>query len=395
MRKYTKFNKIIALLSASIISVCSVIVFSTPTVAIAATTLPDPVQVISFDGKYPDNVKPKKRAWGWDDNGLFDLEPGEISSINYTEGVKGKAMDFNKTYGLAINPGFSSEMYTIGYWIKAKALTYATPTVIITPTKFSDEKFVNVTVNQFDISPCVWTHTMTPYDVRYSTGLLSNGLFLLEDWHYLTIAVDGDTETAEGHVTVAFYIDGFKISSGAIPSGLLCEGATIWFGMNIWDELYEGALDEMSIYDVCLTDEQVKELYLSAGGSKDAKDISQGILGYSSFEEQKNWNDWNDNNNDWNNNNNWNDNNNDLNAEPDVDNHGNSTILDAWLDSHSFLHLNVSNIKLDSPYTENEINPFALQNGKPINIYLVSGVLLLLLSLVIILAIIKKSKQKY
>lgn len=345
--------------------------------------IPEPKKRYSFDD-FLDNAAVVERYEIFNDNAIL---PNLQYPVTYNDGKKGKALYMDGNYGLKLDPGFTSEIYSFSYWINFDImnLNWYTPTIMITPTTFAAEKFVNVTLSTGNFSPCVWTHIINPYDIRYETGNSANNGWAYnsdDNWYYITVCVNGDNDFDNEHVICDLYINGFYINSGPIPKNLLIEGSTVWFGINIWDSVYCGNVDEITFFDSYLNADEVKALYLSEGGDKNVKAPAEG-----------NGNNRNDNNN--NKPGNDNDKKNDFIIAPDIDNHGQPTILDTWLDSNDFIHFNVTQLQKETEYSENEVNPFSLKRGKAINIYYCMGGMLFTGFIVIIFTIYKKSKQKY
>lgn len=251
----------------------------------------EPVAYYSFDGD-TENADAVERTEYYLDSGIVASE-GE--SFTYTDGKKGLCLHMDGYEALNLNVSMTSESYTVSYWINPDRITQFTPTLMITPFGFEADTFINVSLAVGDFSPNLWTHMVTPYDERISTGL--PGLLTAGEWNHITIVVDEnmseDTLNKYG-VTVdeyysgaALYINGFLVSVGKAPKGLCVESTDFWFGINIWDDLYMGYVDELYIFDTPLSDSEIKELYILSGGDPDAKepDTSQNQGQNNSFAE--------------------------------------------------------------------------------------------------------------
>lgn len=234
-----------------------------------------PIATYSFDGDTGD-ATPVERVEYYSDNGIV---PSEGDTFTYTEGKLGQCLHMDGYEALNLNVSMSSESYTVSYWIKPDKIVNCTPTLMITPWGFQADTFINVTLSVGNISPNIWTHMLTPYEERSDTGL--PGLLSANEWSYVTIVADENMSPAlldeygvaldEYNTGVALYINGFLIDIGKVPKGLCVDSTSFWFGINIWDDLYMGYVDQLSVFDSALDNDSIKELYLSAGGDPDAK----------------------------------------------------------------------------------------------------------------------------
>ena len=234
-----------------------------------------PVSVYSFDGGY-DDASPVEREMYYSDEGIVESDG---ASFTYTDGKKGQCLYMNGTEALKLNVDMSSESYTVSYWLKPDIITNATPSLIITPYKFIDEMFINVTLSVDFLSPNIWTHMMEPYDERNSTGV--PGLLSTDQWLHITMVVDENMSSDllneygvmldEYTSGTAMYANGYLVAVGKVPKNICQKDTSYWFGINIWDDLYKGYVDELYFYNEALSDEEIWEVYLEAGGNPDEK----------------------------------------------------------------------------------------------------------------------------
>ena len=229
----------------------------------------------SFDGDKGNAIAIERKAF-YDDSALVSSDG---SSFKYKEGMLGECLYMNGDEALKLPVQITSESYTVSYWIKPDIITNCTPSLMITPYTFFDEKFINVTLAVDNLSPNIWTHMMEPYDERQSTGM--PGLLTVDEWTHITMVVNEDMPTEllrdydifidENYTPVALYINGFLISVGKVPKSICIDSTQYWFGVNIWDDLYKGCVDELYFYNSALSEEEVKEVYIASGGDPDAK----------------------------------------------------------------------------------------------------------------------------
>lgn len=239
--------------------------------AFAAT----PVASYPFDGDYGD-ASPIERQEYYSDSGLI---PGNGDSFNYSEGKLGECLHMDGSEALKLNVSMNSESYTVSFWIKPDRIANCTPCLMITPYGFEAETFINLSLAVDNLSPNIWTHMVEPYDERHSTGM--PGLLQTDEWSHITMVTDAnmsDRLLSEYGVSLdeytsgtALYVNGFLVAVGKAPKQLCISSTGYWFGVNIWDDLYSGCVDELYFYDMALSESEIKELYLESGGDENAE----------------------------------------------------------------------------------------------------------------------------
>lgn len=234
-----------------------------------------PVATYSFDGDYG-NATPVERIEYYSNAGIVESDG---SSFTYKDGMLGQCLHMDGFEALKFNLNISSESYTVSYWMKPDKITNCTPSLMITPMGFEADTFINVTLSVDNLSPNIWTHMIYPYDERSNTGV--PGILSTDEWYYITVVVDENMSASlldeygvrldEFNSGAALYINGFLMDIGKAPKSICTDTTEYWFGVNIWDDLYMGYVDELSFFDQALTENEIKDLYLSAGGNPDAQ----------------------------------------------------------------------------------------------------------------------------
>ncbi len=235
----------------------------------------EPVAKYSFESSY-DDATPVTRQNYHRDEGIINSEG---DSFEYYTGMVNNCIRLNGSEGLRLNvPISNTETYSVSYWLNPDWIIPCTPTVMITPNGFQAEKFINVTLEVDGMSPNVWTHMMEPYDERTSTGVW--GGLTPGEWTFVTFVVDGSdpTYTNEPVVPVFLYLNGTVVANGTVPKDLCIDSTSFWFGINIWDDLYSGYLDELYFYDYSLSPDEVKDLFISLNGNENSVEMPTLII---------------------------------------------------------------------------------------------------------------------
>lgn len=225
----------------------------------------EPIKTYTFDNNTDDAVFFSREGY-YSDDCIYEITD---HSLTYDIGMKGNSLYMNGEFGMKLFPSIDSDCCTFSYWIKPEAITQCTPTLMIVPYNFQDESFINVTLKADQLSPNIWTHTMIPEDIRTSIGPYDS--IKENTWYFLTIVVDKKIKISQYTIGAALYINGFPAGTGEVPLDFLKTDSTYWFGINIWDDLYKGYVDELSFFNCALSESEVKELYLQSNGDPKLK----------------------------------------------------------------------------------------------------------------------------
>lgn len=182
----------------------------------------------------------------------------------YETGVKGQAVAF---YGFGdavkLPTAPKGSQYTISVdWYLKKTSQY-TPGVFLVNYyddgnfKGSDEDAQWVSIAplgwQADLidGPMVWSRNVPGGAAWNDLFRAGNDLAKLETWFNVTVVADGATAT--------IYVDGSVVAEGPIAD--IIDGTTqLYLGVNAWDTVFNGNMDNLYIYDRCLTAEEVASL---------------------------------------------------------------------------------------------------------------------------------------
>ena len=167
---------------------------------------------------------------------------GEVS---YKEGRTGKAVQLGK-YGLKLNQENLGNDYTVSAWVKADAGLVENQVVMFLGY-YNPENWISISGRAYESDKCkVWakggiygTHTT-----------LFNPEIGRNEWHQITM-----TGTS-GKVSV--YLDGICLGTADSNNPLSGANQDIYLGVNNWDAEYEGLMDDVKIYSVAMTEEEVQ-----------------------------------------------------------------------------------------------------------------------------------------
>ncbi len=194
------------------------------------------------------------------DNNLTDstgvLAAGTVSgafintaggSISYATGVKGSAAVFNGSSGVRLPNGIiSKNTYTVSLWLNPDQLTEFTTTFFGARTTDAWVSLLPKGHGWVGNASMVWSGT-----AWYDAGLGMN--IPVGQWSHMAFTVNNGT--------LKVYVNGVQKFSGTnFPNVFTNNTGVFSLGVNWWDTPYKGLMDELRIYEIALTAEEVAAL---------------------------------------------------------------------------------------------------------------------------------------
>lgn len=194
-----------------------------------------------------------------------DIEP------QYVPGMSGKAVYLDGSYGIWLEDVSKlGGSYTVAFWMKADELYDWVPYIHIGSRLLDGNNRCRLWIGQKTASKTVAPIISSEKNIsgaQYSYELKpgSSSLNRLEPelWYHIAFTVDGNTRGSQKNaVHGTLYVAGQYINGGDIASDIMNDDELfVHLGINCWDKLYSVAFDEVKIWDQCLTEEQISELY--------------------------------------------------------------------------------------------------------------------------------------
>ena len=210
-------------------------------------------------------------------------------SILTADGVVGKALYLDGKYGVQLdmnNLDITDDSYTISFWIYAERLGDFMPIVQLGRNINSADAslptaWLNFTRGSWaETYPLAWNR-----NTAFPWATDDNGVFPWiagpadvvygkNEWCLVTLVVDGNRyaclDDNGQRVGTRYYLNGelvFDASAeylyyqGVAPELFTGSEVAGFIGINYWDSVYKGYVDELTIYDEALTSGQVLSLY--------------------------------------------------------------------------------------------------------------------------------------
>lgn len=267
-----------------------------------AEDLPTEFAHITFDGEGDEGYSALTQVEdkGDNDGGNFGLAATE-ATYAYADGPVGKCLFLDGSYGLDLGlEPTQTDAYTVSFWVNADRLATFGPTLQMghnigkAADAGNDVTWLNVTQSDWGedgamIFPIVWSRNEASdasADVDCWPWMYSfdNEIHGKREWVMVTIVCSGEEQTGpNGNKTVGaqYYINGVKTydsqdnytngtyfeyswDATLAPNIMKTEGDVAFeslFGINYWDTVFKGFLDDLYVYDSALTAGQVASLY--------------------------------------------------------------------------------------------------------------------------------------
>lgn len=168
-------------------------------------------------------------------------------SLTYVEGISDDAVLLDGEHGIRLpNDLIQSNTYSVALWLKADQLTDYTTAFF---GASNPENWISLLPNfrEGNETVTLWSGSNTWYD-----GLTSHTLGINE-WTHVAFTVNNGVAKV--------YLNGIESFSGSgFPNIFTGSDAAFSLGVNYWDVPFKGVMDDLNIYDLVLSPQQIKSL---------------------------------------------------------------------------------------------------------------------------------------
>lgn len=245
-----------------------------PTEAPVGETLPEAKYYFPFEDATGVTLKVNDFTGLTTDTRVIDTD----KTLYFTNGVKGQCAWFDGTYGaeLDVEP-LDSDTWTISFWVNAQRYSTYGAVVQMGSDLYSENasaKWLNITRTEFDgvTFPTFWSRdeaqNIWPW-FNYATDVEAGK----KEWAHITLVSDENDWTEDGlYIDADLYVNGEYVDKVCqLTPGIFGADETFHFflGINCWDTIYKGAIDELYIFDQALTAGQIATLYADGNTSEE------------------------------------------------------------------------------------------------------------------------------
>lgn len=170
----------------------------------------------------------------------------EGGTVSYGDGVSGQSLYLDGETGILLPSDLiASDTYSVAMWLKPEQLTQFT-TVFFGAQ--DDGHWISLLPQGNVILNTVLWHRNNTIDFWFDAR--SNITIPTNDWSHVAFTVE------EGYTTL--YINGVKMFTGQEISDLFSDGDSVFsLAVNYWDTPYKGYVDELTVYEGVLSEEQI------------------------------------------------------------------------------------------------------------------------------------------
>ena len=269
-------------------------------VEVTPDAIPDPYVHYTFDEGAGEAYKIVERAENapGDNDGATHGIVDSADTLGYADGPVGQAIYLDGKHGLDLNfDATNTDAYTVSYWMNADRLGEFGPTLQMGYNigKVNDVAWMNVTqttwgeadsANKGVIFPVIWSRNAR-YNAQDGTEcfpwmqVFDQEIHGKREWAMITVVVTGEEQDGLTALGVKFtraqvYVNGVMMYDSqtvideqwgydfCLAPDLMKPGNSkfeAWFGINYWDVIYKGFVDDLYVFDSALTAGQVLSLY--------------------------------------------------------------------------------------------------------------------------------------
>ena len=238
---------------------------------VTAEAIPDPVYYFSFDDATGLSARMNTSGSTMDER-VYPVD----NQFQFTNGVKGNCLWLDGNFGAQVDgiEPLNKETYTISFWSWASRLSNYSTTLQFgngMATGTTEHWLSFTTLDAATAYPCIWSRWQPETgNVQPFPYYDDDGVYGRKKWAHFCLVVD-ETKTVENSGAVILqaqlYIDGVPSENEiqVVPGVFTGDKATTdWrflIGVNPWDKIFKGAMDELYVFDQALTAGQVATLY--------------------------------------------------------------------------------------------------------------------------------------
>lgn len=185
--------------------------------------------------------------------GTVPIQNKEKTAI-YKEGINGKSIYLDGTYGLKVFPQIDGSNYSVAFWVKPESMEVYSPFIC------AGEQFLTEQEKCFEItkddsaSPVVISTSPSEGYFAGNGNAITN-----KEWNHVCITV------SESNVQI--YVNGSLQSKGKIIENMSSVNTEWYIGIDPYNTLFKGSIDNLGFYNSCLTQEIVSNIYINEKNS--------------------------------------------------------------------------------------------------------------------------------
>lgn len=164
-------------------------------------------------------------------------------TVAYEDGKEGRAVSLGD-YGLLLDSEALGDEYTVSFWMKSRNTLTANQCVLLLGSQ-APERWMALSGDRADKTK-FWGNG----GVFASHTTLLAPKIQAGEWYQMTLC------GKRGEISV--YLNGISLGTVKSNDPLGTDGSGIYLGVNRWDDEFTGLMDEVKVYDIALSEEEVQ-----------------------------------------------------------------------------------------------------------------------------------------
>ena len=186
----------------------------------------------------------------------------------YKDGHDGKAIQLGE-YGLKLNQENLGTDYTVSAWVKADTAMLENQCMLFLGYHNPENWIAISGMGRGNAIASDNFKVWAKGGIYGSHTTLFSPMIQNQEWHQITL-----TETA-GQLSV--YLDGICLGTVNSNAPLVGENQDIYLGVNNWDTEYTGLMDEVKVYSLAMTEEEVQQQAADEFSEKLQKNLEKAL----------------------------------------------------------------------------------------------------------------------
>ncbi len=254
--------------------------FANGNIIASASGLPEAVCIYQFNnsqGTSETVVRYNDTAEG-SNSGTLPVTDTKFN-VKYADGINGKGIYFDGTYGIKLYPGIESPAYSISLWVKPEEeRPYSNILYAGTGLLTDNEKSFNITSDDM-ASPAIISSSAEGGYYIGNGKAVKTGI-----WSNICISVK------DGIANI--YINGKLHVTGNVPDGICNKDTSYYLGLDCYNIPFKGCIDNVAFYGTSLSESQAESIYntgknTNAEGNVTGINLSESSLNLNGYGDKK------------------------------------------------------------------------------------------------------------
>lgn len=278
----TKTRKILAVVLVLLLFLTQMYngTFADRNIIVSANGLPEAVCVYQFNNSQgtSETVVRHNDTIEGSNSGTLPVTDTDVN-VKYADGINGKGIYFDGTYGIKLYPGITSSSYSISLWVKPEEeRLYSNILYAGTGLLTDSEKCFNITSDD----------TASPAIISSSTEggyYIGNGQAVKTGvWSNICISVKDNIAN--------IYINGKLYITGKVPEGICNKNTSYYLGLDCYNMPFKGCIDNVAFYGTNLSESQAESIYNTVKnavtpGNVTGINLSENVLNLNGYGDKK------------------------------------------------------------------------------------------------------------